>query len=79
MFRFSIRELMLITAVIGLSLGWQIDHRYQTKSRQQHEKVRQVTEQQMDDLVWKVEVKGGLEVTRDSGGWATISKPKPKR
>jgi hypothetical protein len=79
MFRFSIRELMLITLVVGLALGWQIDHRYQTKSRQQHERVRQVTEQQMDDLVGKVASYGGLNVTRDSGGWATISKPEPRR
>lgn len=34
MFRFSIRELMLMTLVVGLALGWWIDHRDQKQSRE---------------------------------------------
>ena len=29
MFRFSIREMMLVTAMFGLGLGWFLDHRAQ--------------------------------------------------
>ncbi len=37
MFRFSIRELMLVTAVVGLALGWFIEHRQFASTRQQWE------------------------------------------
>jgi len=78
MFRFSIRELMLLTLVIGLVLGWQVDHLYQTKCWKQHQMVHEITEQQLDDLVSRLGVfSDELEVTRDSGGWVSVNKRRP--
>ena len=78
MFRFSIRELMLVTLVVGLVLGWQFDHLYQTKCRKQHQKVREITEQQMDELLLDLQLfRDELDVKRDSGGWISISKRRP--
>ena len=35
MFRFSIRELMLITAVVALVVGWWVEHRGKTRASEE--------------------------------------------
>lgn len=36
MFRFSIRELFLVTAVVALIAGWWVEHRRQTKTSEEN-------------------------------------------
>ena len=40
MFRFSIRELMLVTLVAGVLLGWGMDHRNHRVLREENEELR---------------------------------------
>ena len=40
MFRFSIRELMLVTLVAGVLLGWGVDHRHHRALQKENEELR---------------------------------------
>ena len=48
MFRFSIRELLLVTLVVGLGVGWLVDHRAQVANSEEYTKAyeqwRQIAE-----------------------------------
>ena len=44
MFRFTIRELLLMTVIVGLAIGWWIDHYHQQRLyRRSEEKVAVLT------------------------------------
>jgi hypothetical protein len=63
MFRFSIRELLLVTLVIGIGLAWWIDHR-QLESRLERA------------LVWRTAAGGLEELLRQLGRpLSRIAKP----
>jgi hypothetical protein len=56
MFRFSIRELMLVTLVVGLVVGWGLDHLRLSKSLSEAEKWRKAAgalEHMLSELGWK--------------------------
>jgi hypothetical protein len=52
--RFSIRDLLLIMAIIGLAIGWWLDHRMQSEARRWADLQRDITirmfERQSDQL-----------------------------
>ena len=41
-FQFSIRDLLLVTAIAGLAIGWWLDHRLQSSWRREVEDQRDV-------------------------------------
>jgi|GEM_PF-2798699 len=58
MFRFSIRELLLITAVVALAVGWWVEHRGKTKAAEEaayQEWKNRVLEQALDGEGIKVQ------------------------
>ncbi|MGI8980805.1 MAG: hypothetical protein ACR2FY_16380, partial [Pirellulaceae bacterium] len=63
MFRFSIREMMLVTLIVGLVVGWWLEHRKQ----QTNEEARQFAEWQLDSLTMLVEASGHKVTLYD--GW----------
>ena len=54
MFRFSIRELMLITLVVGLTVGWWIDHRQNTSTLKKF-----IQEQEARERNWRQPIMKG--------------------
>ena len=56
MFRFSIRELMLLTLVVGLALGWWLDH-------------HRISLALADAMAWRT-CAGALEHILDDSGWS---------
>ena len=63
MFRFSIRELMLMTLVVALVIGWWLEHRKQ----QSMDDAREFAEWQRDSLTRLVEASGHKVTLYD--GW----------
>ena len=66
MFRFSIRELMLVTLVVATSIGWWLDHRAQSDSvyllRQANE-ARESHLEAMDGML----TMSGFKITEEFG------------
>jgi hypothetical protein len=63
MFRFTIRELVLLTAVVALACGWWLEHRgviaplaklAEYEAAEQRELERQAAEKKKTDLLWKL-------------------------
>ena len=56
MFRFSIRELMLVTMVVGLTIGWWRDHRdlsHKLSAAKVWQNATGAAEHVLNDLGWK--------------------------
>jgi hypothetical protein len=69
MFRFSIRELMLVTLVVAVSVGWAIDHWRPNPSR----KVA-IRYNAMEEGLKLL----GYEVQEESWGWAYVVRNKER-
>ena len=68
MLKFTLRELLMLLAIIGLVLGWLIDHREQLEEQKAQVKLQRVSDQQFESLVGLLEG-DGYRLERDSGGW----------
>ncbi len=68
MLKFTVRELLMLLTIIGLILGWLVDHREQIETQKSQAKLQQVSDKQFERLIGMMYEEGFL-VERDSGGW----------
>lgn len=55
--RFSIRDLLLLTVIVALAVGWWVDHRKQVKESESNEKWRNragALEELLESQKWRV-------------------------
>ena len=74
MFRFTIRELVLVTLVVALALGWSIDHvSLRNSENQLHGLVHEMA------VDWSAEVGHAITYPLPSGGTLDVPPPSPAR
>ena len=82
MLKLTLRELLMLLAIIGLVLGWLVDHREQLEAQKAQVKLQRVSDQQFESLVGLLHGEG-FRLECDSGGWpvrfvqAPIISPQP--
>jgi hypothetical protein len=62
MFKFTIRDLLWLTVVVALGVGWWIDHRWPSKLREENEEMRK----QLSSLTALLD-KAGVKVKVEKG------------
>jgi len=73
MFRFTIRELVLLTLVVALGVGWWADHRRMTSAREIAETRAKLLEQR--DSEWQRVNYWLTQTLENGGGGFGLSKP----
>jgi hypothetical protein len=71
MFRFTIREILLLTALVGLAVGWWLDHRRLESARTGSEMGRRAWQTQFDRLYTAAKVHG-FRVSTFNGEWFLV-------
>jgi hypothetical protein len=56
--KFSIRDLLLVTVIVALSLGWWIDHRRQSTTEAAMRESQRKAEEQLSQLLRALESRG---------------------
>ena len=80
MFRFNIRDVLLATVIVGLALGWGIDHRRQLASAVRLERAFEVSAGRLGEFGCAVELEAETVLFRQDGVGlrvAIIDAPKP--